>query len=254
MKHIISKLIILISAVTITFSSFASDVCAPHSNLGLPVADQILCRNAFVVGYDYKHKQSSYVAYFLTRNQVNKYNKRTNDFREDGDIPIQYRSTLADYSHNSIKADRGHLFPSATAYSFTTTSESFLLSNISPQLAGLNRRGMARAEKKVRECVSRVGRAMVISGTIFYKNRFVKKIGNGVGVPHAFYKIIFTSNYGKPQAIGILMPHKPFEHLNSSNFVPVDEIERQTGLDFFSELEESTQAYFEGKNSNFCRF
>ena len=74
--------------------------------------DQLLCREGYAVGYDYDRKVPSWVAYRLTPESVNKRFERSNKFKEDPEIPNQYRSTLSDYKGSGY--DRGHMAASAT--------------------------------------------------------------------------------------------------------------------------------------------
>ena len=63
----------------------------------------------------------------------------------------------------------------------------------------------------------------------------LKTIGTeDVAVPNYFYKIILTKD--KSNMIGFLVPHKDSNKPLYSFVVPVDEIEKMTGIDFFSAL------------------
>ncbi|KAL8195936.1 UNVERIFIED_CONTAM: hypothetical protein K2H54_000210 [Gekko kuhli] len=76
--------------------------------------------------------------------------KRTNKFAEDKEVPVQFRATLADYHRSGY--DRGHQAPAADMRSTTTTmKESFLLTNMTPQLPELNRGSWRILEEKARQ-------------------------------------------------------------------------------------------------------
>jgi len=80
------------------------------------------------------------IAYRFTPEGVNKKFKLLNKFREYTEIPVQYRSTLSDYKGSGY--DRGHMAASATLdNSYDAMVESFLLSNMTLQLPGLNHQG-----------------------------------------------------------------------------------------------------------------
>lgn len=53
----------------------------------------------------------AWVAYRLTPDSVNKKFERSNKFKEDNEIPVQYRSTLSDYKGSGY--DRSHMAASA---------------------------------------------------------------------------------------------------------------------------------------------
>lgn len=112
--------------------------CNGHVVFGVPgTADQLLCREGYAVGYDYDRKVALWVAYHLTKESVEQKYKRSNRFKEDEEIPEVHRSTLGDYKGTGY--DRGHMAPAATVdFSETSMQESFLLTNMAPQLPGLN--------------------------------------------------------------------------------------------------------------------
>jgi len=115
--------------ITVSPGSFR---CNGHVAFGIPGPDdQLLCREGYAVGYDYDKKIPAWVAYRLTPDSVNKKFKRSNKFKEDTEIPTQYRSTLSDYKGSGY--DRGHMAASATVdSSYNAMMESFLLSNMTP--------------------------------------------------------------------------------------------------------------------------
>ena len=85
----------------------------------------------YAVGYDYDRKVPSWIAYRLTPDSVNKRFERSNKFKEDPEIPVQYRSILSDYKGSGY--DRGHMAASATVdFTFEAMMGSFLLTNIAP--------------------------------------------------------------------------------------------------------------------------
>ena len=76
-----------------------------------------------------------------------------------------------------------------------------------------------------------------------------------VDVPDAFYKIIARKKGDKIYTLSFLMPNKP-QFTSLRNFVvSVDEIEKETGIDFFAKLSEKQQSAFEGsKNTTGWKF
>lgn len=92
--------ILILVAVCLAPASLASDgSCADHLAFGdLGGADQILCRNGYALGYSYSRKGASWVAYRLTPEIHDSTNvDRQDDFRADGELPAQYRTTPEDY-------------------------------------------------------------------------------------------------------------------------------------------------------------
>ncbi|EIE5875671.1 DNA/RNA non-specific endonuclease [Vibrio parahaemolyticus] len=224
---------ILVSLVTLLSFPTLAETCGQHLDKGIPSSnsDQFLCRDGYAVGYNYNTKNADWVAYHITAESVNITNKRSNAFQEDTEMPDYARSTLADYKGSGY--DRGHLAPSATM-DFTQESmkQSFLMSNMSPQLPGFNRVGWRVLEEHVRDL------ANVVTGPIYQGNEGT--IGNGVVIPSAFYKVILDPSFD--EAIAFIVPHRDVSSSELANFITtIDEVERQTGLDFFAQTPDSIE-------------
>lgn len=212
--------------------------CNGHVAYGIPgPEDQLLCRESYTVGYDYDRKIPSWVAYRLTPESVNQRFKRSNKFKEDAEIPIQYRSILSDYRGSGY--DRGHMAASATVdSSYNAMMESFLLSNMTPQLPGLNRQGWRYLEQYIREWANDRGELYVVTGVLFEGDYTV--IGNNVHVPTHFYKVVFDSI--NMDAIAFIVPHRKISKGELTGFiVTVDEVETRAGRDFNRMLDDTVE-------------
>jgi len=95
---------------------------------------------------------------------------------------------LADYKNSGY--DRGHLCPvAAMKLNHTSMSETFFMSNISPQEPNFNRGIWKNIEALVREWGWNT-KSHVVSGPIFKDNK--GSIGaNKVTVPGHYYKVIY---------------------------------------------------------------
>jgi endonuclease G len=248
MIRILSKHTIWLIFVTLCFSclaplnSFASQplpivnqACQKFLAPGNPGhADLYLCRDGYVTGYNYQTKQPLWVAYELTGKSVAKKIKRHDDFKADLAVPSQYRAELNDFAHSGY--DRGHLAPYASLdFNQHSAKQSFLLSNMSPQKAGLNRQGWAELEKYVRFWAVAKEEIYVYTGPIYKKKSVHETIGNGVAVPDYFFKIIYAPK--QHQAIAFVMPNAPVSRKKVTEYrVPIKSIEARTGLQFLTNL------------------
>ena len=244
------KKIILSGMLSITCSLYSISAmaaeCSQHSPFGYPVeTNQILCKEGFVVGYNYKTKNPDWVAYHITKESVSKYRKRINRFSEDKSIPTSSRASLKDYKRSGY--DRGHLAPNATMdFSENAQKESFLLSNMVPQLPKHNRNGWKILEKYVREWTKERGELYVVSGVLYDEDRTF--IGNNVEIPDYFYKVILDPITS--QTTAFLIPHQAFGKSDIPTFVvSIDELESATGMDFFNELEDSIEFTLEDQRT-----
>ncbi|WP_372357305.1 DNA/RNA non-specific endonuclease [Francisella orientalis] len=204
---------------------------------GLGQSNLYLCRDGYVVGYNYQTKEASWVAFKLTKSKVANKLKRDDKFKEDSDIPFVYRATLDDYSRSGY--DRGHLASYASMdFSKKSADESFLLSNMSPQKPGLNRQGWERLETDERIWANMYDSIYVYTGPIYKKQKIYKTIGdNKIAVPDYFFKIIYVPS--KNQAIAFVMPNARVEKTKIANYrVSIKDIEQRTGLHFLTNIQD----------------
>ena len=230
-----------IIALLLTFSSLASanpidDKCSQHTIWGAPVIskegdNQYLCRSGYAINLNYKTKVAYYVVEEIVPEHLVKSVSRKDDFREDQEVPVQYRVTLKDYVGS--KLDRGHMAPAADfTFSASEMSESFLLSNMMPQNQGNNRGIWKYTEDAVRGWTDS-GPIYVISGTIFHSD--YKTFGNNVGIPDEIYKIVIQPS--KERIIAFLYPNVKLDPKDIENYVvSVSDIEAKTGINFSPSL------------------
>ncbi len=205
-------------------------------DFGVPgPADSVVDRVGYALGYCEKYEQPLWVVYKLTREEVNvKAAERQDNFRADPEIPTG-SATPADYTRSGY--DRGHLAPAADmAFSVRAMSESFYMSNMSPQAPQFNRGIWAKLEKQIREFAVDKGEIYVVTGPVFREGDPVITIGaNQVAVPQAYYKVV--CEVAEPhRMIGFILPNEGSQKALQEFAVTVDAVEAATGLDFFSVL------------------
>ena len=222
-----------------------------YDNLSVGVpgwkCDVILDRAGYALGFSDAWKQPVWVSYKLTADEVrSKKAKRTDDFRPDPAIP-NGSATLADY--RGSRFDRGHLAPAADmSWSIQAMSESFYMSNMSPQTADCNRGIWKELETLVREFAIRNKEIYVVTGPVFLPDRQVITVGaSRVAVPHAYYKVILDMTPPETKAIGFIVPNSGSKKPLSEFAVTVDAVERATGLDFFNRLDPELEAKLESE-------
>jgi endonuclease G len=118
--------------------------------------------------------------------------------------------------------------------------ESFLMSNMSPQLPSFNGGIWKELEIWVREQAVIHGTIYVVTGPVFVNN--LGTIGkNEVTIPGYFYKALLRFEGDKAKSIGFLLPQVGATWNIKDYIVPVNNIETLTGLDFFPELSSSVE-------------
>ena len=203
-----------------------------------------LDKQFFTVCHVRDWKISRWVGYHLTEENLNGKAKRKNNFRPDPQLARGSRSELTDYRNSGF--DRGHMAPAAAfKRSKQAMSTTFLLSNMAPQTAQLNRNKWRLLEEDVRTLARDHGDVWVFTGNLFLNSNEQptspqKTIGsNKVAVPtHCFKTILLRSNEQRWQMFAFLMPNQrsPIPGSVEDYQVTVDRIETLAGIDFFSGL------------------
>ena len=157
------------------------------------------------------------------------------DFREDKKVPSG-SAKPSDYTKSGY--DRGHLCPAADmTHSAEAMEETFLMSNISPQLPVFNRGIWKSLEKQVRDWGEKE-RIYIVTGPVFKDNK--GKIGRtGVTVPGFFYKVVYAP--GARQMIAFVLPNTQEKRQLRDYAVTVDSVERLTNIDFFPQLSDTLE-------------
>lgn len=201
---------------------------------------EIVRHTYYTLAYSEDNEQAYWVYYLLTTELINGTQSRTDDFRADPLISTGSAS-LGDYKYSGY--DRGHLCPAADMkMNRTSMSESFYLSNMSPQVAGFNRGIWSKMEDQVREWALQYSKIYVVTGPIFKDN--IGTIGEDkVTVPGYYYKVLFDGNN---KMIGFILPNASSSKSLDQFVVTIDKIEKQTGVDFFFELNDQLENQLEG--------
>lgn len=142
---------------------------------------------------------------------------------------------------------RGHLAPNYAMYRVHgpgAQRDSFLMTNVAPQMPSLNQKAWQRLEEVVMDhLLPANGPLCVLTGPLF--GQTPPTLPSGVTVPEAFYKIL-VSESPRPRALALVIPqHVAGTEPLDSFVVTVDEIERRSGLDFLHGLEDSLERNLE---------
>ncbi len=203
-----------------------------------PFDDEVIYHSAYIVGYCEQYEQARWIAYELRRDELSGVQKRTNNFREDPDVSTG-SAIPADYYMSGY--DRGHLAPAADMkFSEIAMSESFFMSNISPQKPKFNQGVWRKLENEVRRIVKHENSIFIVTGPIFTGSS--EHLGdNRVTVPKYFYKVLLDASEPDVKGIGFILPNEPSSQSIYSYAVPIDEVELKTGIDFFPALPDALE-------------
>ena len=211
----------------------------PENLAGGP-ADQVVEHFAMCLGYCEEWEQPRWVAHKLERlGDV----ERTDDFRPDPSIETG-SAALADYRGSGL--DRGHLAPAGDfSWSSRAMSESFFLSNMSPQAPAFNRGVWRQVESETRGLLGGAEVLWIVTGPIVEGGE--PTIGaNEVVVPTAFFKAVLGRRGDEWFGVAYLHGNVRGQGGVDAARVSIDEVERAAGLDFFSALPPLLEEQVEG--------
>lgn len=208
-------------------------------------SSQILHRIGYVTSYNSKTKNANWVAWCLTKEHTEGPYKRDGiPYMVDEDVNGP-RQELEDWQGHDLAIDHGHLCPAGdNKWDKEAMEQTFLLTNMCPQNSELNRGDWEYLEKRCRGWARHYGEIYIVAGPIFYTNNY-KTIGNRVGVPDAFFKVILCMK--KPKALGFVYPNIGDHHELGYYVKSVAEVETLTGIDFFYNLPDSIENVVEAE-------
>ena len=202
--------------------------------------EQVIKHEGYTVSYNSDYKIANWVAYELTSKEAtSKKNERSNKFVSD---PMVKGATATNEDYTRSGYDRGHMAPAGDMkWSAKAMRESFYLSNICPQKPGLNRGIWKDLEEQARLWAKENGSLLIVTGPVITDD--LKRLGkNRVGIPKTFYKVICTITNGKPEGVGFLFDNKDYGKTPlKSMMIPIDSVEKVTGIDFFPSLPDSIE-------------
>lgn len=241
----------------------------------------LLFREGFVVAFSQQLGSPIWVSQRWTRDNLSDKvdtPSLARDFVDDGEIPPEFHRGDS-FKGNTTFLDRGHMAKHSMnrAWGFDASVAGCLMTNITPQHKDINQQpgGWHRLEESVEEIVSDsivIDVVWTISGAVFQDQdnppgesptedlENAARITDGFAVPYATYKIVawFDEN-GGIQTRGYLF-EQPYTHTPpglpqftipdqslplNEYLVPIRDIEKRTGIDFFPRLVDDVQTVIE---------
>lgn len=208
----------------------------------LGLYNDIVSHTYYTLSYSEDHEQAEWVYYVLNSNQLNSSTERKNNFRPDNKVKT---SSAQLYDYKGSGYDRGHLAPATDMkYNTISMSESFFMSNMSPQSPSFNRGIWKKIEKQFRDWSYKYGELVIITGPVLNGENYGSIGYNKVTIPKWYYKVaIDPSNYERNLAI--LIENKGSSASIKSFVVTIDYLEEFSGLDFFHNLSDEIEESFE---------
>ncbi len=207
---------------------------------------RILRNHGFILGYSDLRGNPLWVEYALTPVAENTQSiKRLHRFETDW----RGINRVSHESYQKSGYDRGHMAPNyamSHVYGREGQADSFLMSNITPQKPKLNQQVWQHLEEaEIKRFAKLFGKVWVITGPVF--SGTVERLSSDITVeiPDAFYKIYMTEAAPNkpPIALAFLIPQTVNGKESLAQFVTnIDNIEAQTGIDFFAGLDDRIES------------
>lgn len=185
-----------------------------------------ICHQGYYTAYDSENKIPGFVSWVLTEKAAQGCNGRDGQFSRD---PMANGKDVSPSTYDNSGYDRGHLADANDFnYDHNLEVQSFYMTNMTPQVPGLNRGPWKWVEEASRNWAVDEHQVTIYAGPVISRD---DKRFNGVDVPKFFWKIIIDSTNN--DSITFLMPNKKF----SSKAVPetivsINDIQNITGIKF----------------------
>jgi endonuclease G len=219
----------------------------------LAPGDELVTHSVMALVYSETHEQAKWVAHVLVPDVMEGVVGRTNDFREDpkiktgsaveADYFLKSQGADGKWIYDGFGYDRGHLAPSADfRWSEKALSESYYYSNMSPQVADLNRGKWSDLENYMRSYIFRnpESKLYIVTGPVLKEDLPVIERGvNQISIPEQYFKVAFDPILQR--GIAFIMPNIEPPYPVESYAVSINEVESLTGIDFFPGLDDQVE-------------
>jgi len=214
-------------------TAFAQPACDAHFRL-------FLDHTYFQICYDPALKAPVWTRYELRPEHLAASAPRSSAFRRD---PLLASPSASNADFRLSGFSRGHLIPAADfAWSEPAFSATFILSNVVAQRQSVNAGLWRKLENAVRRIAAASDSVSIFTGPLFGSAN-LEYIGPGrVAVPTHTYKVILAVKGKHMPMFAAIIPNEVSLAGPINRFaVTVDEVERRSGLDFFSALDDATE-------------
>jgi len=222
-----------------------------NAHWGLPEAQLVFKRRAYILGYDRITRIPRWVSYRVGHGADI---RRPSSFRADSQVPRSFRSSTADYVGSGY--DRGHLVSFRdVAFRGRDAEEVFTLSAVAPQTRSVNRGTWSELENLGRQLAKTGAIVHVTAGPAFVPHPGqdvvdIFTIGTSkVAIPTHFFRVMSVSaKDGYPEALyAFLVPNVPETKPRPWECqVSVNHIEHVTGLTLFPDMPRDAAAILKG--------
>lgn len=146
----------------------------------------VLTNLAYTAGFDTDARCPAWVEYDLEPSEIVQADRAPIPFKSDGRV-AEASDNAEDYAGSGY--DRGHMAPAADFnFNRQALEETYLYSNVCPQLPAFNRGRWAEIEREARE-IAKGGKVRIVTFPE-YDERYTNRMGR-VRIPDSFVKVAY---------------------------------------------------------------
>ncbi|MDZ4081783.1 MAG: DNA/RNA non-specific endonuclease [Bdellovibrionales bacterium] len=227
LKKCAVSLTVVFSALSCT--SIQKQALPPVSELPKPNSDVVeLDHTYFQIQYSKTHRLPVLVQYTVSKADLKGSGKRRDNFHEDKKLAALEIEPVGPEDYPGKLFDRGHMAPAAD---FNRSQEAmdatFVMSNMVPQKASLNRIAWSRLEAKVRTWICGEEKLTIFTGPVL--NDKLPRLEEEISIPERFFKVVFDET---PPLKSIAFIYSQSDKGNPilDRRSTVDEVEKESGL------------------------
>ena len=218
---------------------------AQTSDLLLPSEmprEQVIQHEAFTMSYNSSYVLPSWVASKVTKSQVNKEEKVKMKYKTDPLIKTK-KAEKKDYNGS------GYLMSQLVSYldvkqSPSAVNESFYMSNIVPMKLAFYNHIWLKLEDMTRAWAAESEGIYVITGPILTDTPFPTFGDSKISIPTRYYKILYDPT--NERALAFIFRNSMSSGTLKSFTVTIDQVEKETGIDMFPDLDDELENKIEG--------
>ncbi|MBC8102227.1 MAG: DNA/RNA non-specific endonuclease [Cytophagales bacterium] len=219
----------------------------------------LLERKQYALSYNNADGRPNWVSWRLVSEDLGP--EERGQFQTDPDLPEGF-TTVAPTDYRGSGYDRGHLCPSGDRTASREANDAtFYMSNMMPQAADNNQKSWATLENYCRDLANAGNVLYIVCGP-------VGKVGTigrvaAVSVPESTWKVVavlprraagLAQVSTKTRVFAVIIPNRNGPDIADGDWgkwrVPVRDVEKATGLDFFSRLSPSLQSALETRTDD----
>jgi endonuclease G len=192
------------------------------------------CHSFYVTNYSTAKKDPLWTSYLLTAAMARAVppGRKSHPFGPQAGLDPSLEASTDDFETSTF--DRGHMTPDHDAPGRPQETDTYVVTNIVPQIKGFNRGLWARIEGAVHNLAISEKEVYIVTGPIFAETR---RPMNGVQVPSSLFKAIYVPS--RHFALAFIATNKM---PSACRIVAIVQVQQEAGVDPFPSLPPETKA------------